>query len=584
MNSSAVWADEATENRGLNGPSNTKRIVIPAVALLLLAIAATVYLYISGMQSIGSISAQGGDTEEVLRVTHQAKLWALQLVLVTGVTGGGLLVLTAYGMRRMEQNGKDRAVKLAQDLQKRIQKLQDQLADARISDEEARKSHAEVELKLSTLSQEHVTLQAELNRRKVAEKNLTQQTQQLERSKDVLELHVQARTQELQKLQRRNELILNSAGDGICGFDLQGKATFANPAAARITGWKLEEMIGKTEEEIFFSSKPKEAEEQSGWAKAENGDRLPDQGLFRKDGSRFLAEYIRTPIKEKEKVVGAVVMFKDITERKLAEDRLEHKAEELARSNAELEQFAFVASHDLQEPLRKIQAFGDRLKVKCDAVQLGEGRDYLDRMQNAAARMQRLINDLLAFSRVIRSSQPFAPVDLGSVAKEVLGDLETSIEKSKAQVTVGTLPTVDGDPTQMRQLLQNVISNALKFHAPDATPVIKVEARVVTRDEVKDDAGMPKPPPTANADDKFCILTIKDNGIGFEEQYLEKIFVVFQRLHGRCEYEGTGVGLAVCRRITDRHGGLITAQSKLGEGATFIIILPIKQPKVEAEK
>jgi signal transduction histidine kinase len=175
-------------------------------------------------------------------------------------------------------------------------------------------------------------------------------------------------------------------------------------------------------------------------------------------------------------------------------------------------------------------------------------------------------------------------VDLGSVAKEVLGDLETSIEQSKAQVTVGTLPTVDGDPTQMRQLLQNVISNALKFHAPDATPIVKVEARVVTRDEVKDDAGMPKPPPTANVDDKFCILTIKDNGIGFEEQYLEKIFAVFQRLHGRCEYEGTGVGLAVCRRITDRHGGLITAQSKLGEGATFIIILPMKQPKVEAEK
>ena len=125
---------------------------------------------------------------------------------------------------------------------------------------------------------------------------------------------------------------------------------------------------------------------------------------------------------------------------------------------------------------------------------------------------------------------------------------------------------------------------AERFGSFPTTPVVKVEAKVVIRDEVKDDAGMPKPPPTANADDKFCILTIKDNGIGFEEQYLEKIFAVFQRLHGRCEYEGTGVGLAVCRRITDRHGGLITAQSKPGEGATFIIILPMKQPKVEAEQ
>ncbi|EEF61976.1 sensor histidine kinase [Pedosphaera parvula] len=584
MNTAAVWADEATDNKGLKGLSDTKRVLIPAVFLLMLAMAGSAYLYVSGIQSMHSISAQGGDIEDISRVTTRAKVWALQLGLTTAVTGGGLLLLTGFGLRRMERKGKNRTEKLGQELQKRIQKLQDQLADARISEEETCKVRDEMEKKYSTLSETHVNLQEELNRRKLAEKSLTQQTQKLERSKDVLELHVQARTQELQKLQRRNELILDSAGDGICGFDLQGKATFVNPAAARISGWKLEEMIGKTEEEIFFSAKSKIPDEQLNWVKAESGDRLPEQCFLRKDGVKFPAEYIRTHIKEKDKVVGAVVMFKDITERKLAEDRLAHKAEELASSNAELEQFAFVASHDLQEPLRKIQAFGDRLKVKCDLVQLGEGRDYLDRMQNAAARMQRLINDLLAFSRVIRSSDPFVPVDLMAVGREVLGDLETSIEKSKAQVTLGTLPTIDADPTQMRQLLQNVISNALKFHQPNAAPMVKVECKVVTRDEVKDDVGMPKPPPTAKADDKFCILTIKDNGIGFEEQYLEKIFAVFQRLHGRCEYEGTGVGLAVCRRITDRHGGLITAQSKLGEGATFVIILPMHQPKLEEQK
>src|SRR5689334_15978565 len=164
---------------------------------------------------------------------------------------------------------------------------------------------------------------------------------------------------------------------------------------------------------------------------------------------------------EKDKVVGAVVIFKDITERKRTEDTLARKAAELARSNAELEQFAFVASHDLQEPLRKIQAFGDRLKLKCEAVQLQDGRDYLDRMQSAAARMQTLINDLLTFSRIISASQPFVPVDLGAVTKEVLVDLELRIEKSHAQVTVGQLPTIEADPTQMRQLLQNLIGNAL---------------------------------------------------------------------------------------------------------------------------
>ena len=222
-----------------------------------------------------------------------------------------------------------------------------------------------------------------------------------------------------------------------------------------------------------------------------------------------------------------------------------------------------------RRPLRKIQAFGDRpSSIKCEAVQLQEGRDYLDRMQSAAARMQTLIDDLLTFSRVISASQPFAPVKLGEVTREVLVDLEHRIEKTQAQVTVGALPTIDADPLQMRQLLQNLIGNALKFQLPDKpSPVIKVNcAQLVTRDQIRDDAVFPKPPPTASPDDKFCVLTVQDNGIGFDEQYLDKVFAVFQRLHGRSEYEGTGVGLAVCRRITDRHGGFITAQSKPGEG------------------
>ncbi len=242
-----------------------------------------------------------------------------------------------------------------------------------------------------------------------------------------------------------------------------------------------------------------------------------------------------------------------------------------------------MASHDLQEPLRKIQAFGDRLKIKCEAVNLEEGRDYLERMQNAAARMQTLINDLLTFSRVISSSQPFVPVDLGGVTKEVLVDLEHRIEKTGAQVILGKLPTIEADPTQMRQLMQNLIGNALKFQTPNAVPTIKINAQLVNRDQIRENAVFTNPPPTASPDDKFCVLTVEDNGIGFEEQYLEKIFAVFQRLHGRGEYEGTGVGLAVCRRITDRHGGLITAQSKPGEGSTFIIIIPMHQPRIEAQ-
>jgi light-regulated signal transduction histidine kinase (bacteriophytochrome) len=182
-------------------------------------------------------------------------------------------------------------------------------------------------------------------------------------------------------------------------------------------------------------------------------------------------------------------------------------------------------------------------------------------MQNAAARMQTLINDLLAFSRVIRASQPFTAVEMKSIIKEVLTDLELRIEKSGARVEVDDLPAIEADPMQMRQLMLNLIGNALKFQAPGATPEVKIYSRMLT----------------APSGEQLCEINVQDNGIGFEEQYLEKIFAVFQRLHGRSEYEGTGVGLAICRRITDRHGGTITAKSKLGEGATFIVTLPLRQ-------
>jgi light-regulated signal transduction histidine kinase (bacteriophytochrome) len=243
------------------------------------------------------------------------------------------------------------------------------------------------------------------------------------------------------------------------------------------------------------------------------------------------------------------------------QDSLARKAAELARSNAELEQFAFVASHDLQEPLRKIQAFGDRLKVRCQSVESSDIKDYLDRMQGAAARMRTLINDLLAFSRVIRSSEPFVPVDLAQITREVLGDLEVRIEKSGAKVELENLPTIEADPMQMRQLILNLLGNGLKFQPPGASPLIRISASTLT--------------PLSR--EPQCEIQVQDNGIGFDEKYMDKIFAVFQRLHGRTEYEGTGVGLAVCRRIVDRHQGTITAKSQPGKGATFIVTLPLKQ-------
>lgn len=236
----------------------------------------------------------------------------------------------------------------------------------------------------------------------------------------------------------------------------------------------------------------------------------------------------------------------------------------LERSNRELQDFAYVASHDLQEPLRKIQAFGTILEEEY-ASELGDGGDYLSRMRSAAARMSTLIEDLLAFSRVTTHAKELKEINLNDLVDDVTEDLSTRIDDTKGAVEVGDLPTIRADPVQMRQLFQNLIGNALKFHRPDTPPVIQVAAHVTTKNN--------KP--------KEYVIEVTDNGVGFDEKYLDRIFAVFQRLHGRDQYEGTGIGLAVCRKIVERHNGTITATSTPGSGSKFIVTFPIKATNQE---
>jgi PAS domain S-box-containing protein len=247
---------------------------------------------------------------------------------------------------------------------------------------------------------------------------------------------------------------------------------------------------------------------------------------------------------------------KEIRRRQKVERELQEYGKNLARSNQELQDFAYVASHDLQEPLRKIQAFGDLLATEYKD-QLGDGEEYLTRMRNAASRMSTLIQDLLAFSRVSTKPQKVDQVDLNSIISEVVGDLEMSITEKKGKVIVGKMPAVWADATHMRQLFQNLIGNALKFHQKDIAPIVNISLR-----------------PRAKNDTLYEIH-VKDNGIGFDEKYLDRIFSVFQRLHGRDAYEGTGIGLAVCRKIVERYGGTVDAKSRPNVGSTFIIKLPI---------
>ena len=228
---------------------------------------------------------------------------------------------------------------------------------------------------------------------------------------------------------------------------------------------------------------------------------------------------------------------------------------ELTRSNAELEQFASVASHDLQEPLRKVQTFGDQLERRFGDSIPDEGLDYLRRMRRAAGRMSVLIEDLLQFSRVTTRAQPPERVDLTRIAHEVISDLETTIAEAHAVVEVSDIGHVEADPSQMRQLLQNLIANAIKFARPGVVPEVQVGA-------------VPSEPGTV-------AFAVSDNGIGIEPEYHERIFRVFERLHPRDVFEGTGIGLALCRKIAERHGGTIVADSEPGVGSTFTVTLPI---------
>jgi light-regulated signal transduction histidine kinase (bacteriophytochrome) len=242
-----------------------------------------------------------------------------------------------------------------------------------------------------------------------------------------------------------------------------------------------------------------------------------------------------------------------------AEARLKTSLAELERSHRELQEFAYISSHDLQEPLRKIQAFSDRIQNQYQTVLDERGLDYLVRMQQAAARMQTLIQDLLAFSRVTTRTHPFQQIEVAEIVEAVLLDLEMSLQEVGAQVILGDFPMLEADPIQIGQMFQILIGNAVKFRRRQIPLVIHIKGY-----DLVEPAG-------------HCQFVVADNGIGFEEKYRERIFGVFQRLHGRTEYEGTGVGLAVCRRIVERHHGRITANSTPGQGTTFTILLPKHQ-------
>jgi two-component system, LuxR family, sensor kinase FixL len=375
----------------------------------------------------------------------------------------------------------------------------------------------------------------------------------------------------LAESQARKRAILESSLDPIITINHQGVITEFNKAAEQTFGRPREKVLGTKPSEVLFPPTVHAGAQ-------DRIDRYLDVGegsllgrrvevtAVRANGETFDAEMAMT-ISHEQGLPVLTFFVRDISPRKRAEREQARYAAELERSNRELEQFAYVASHDLQEPLRKIRIFGDRLQAQC-GDRLGDAEtDCLLRMQSAAGRMQSLIDGLLSLSRVTTQGKEFMAVDLAAVAREVVSDLEAQIERLDGRVEVDEhLPTIQADPLQIRQLLQNLIANGLKFHRTGRPPVVKVSARFVhgRRDRGAD----------ASADDEQCRILVEDNGIGFDQQYGERIFGLFQRLHPRDVFEGLGIGLALCRKIVERHGGQIAARSVLDQGSTFEVLLP----------
>ncbi|MBM3887860.1 MAG: PAS domain S-box protein, partial [Verrucomicrobia bacterium] len=366
--------------------------------------------------------------------------------------------------------------------------------------------------------------------------------------------------EEMQQAEQKYRTLLRSTDEGIFGVDREMRCTFINRAGAETLGYLADEVIGRNMHDLIHHTRadgrPYPAEEcpVSGVLRSAQNCRVDNEVFWRRDGTSFPVELSANPITDAAgAVAGAVVAFTDITQRREAERQLKEASLALERSNKELEQFAYVASHDLQEPLRMVasyvQLLARRYQNKLDA----DADEFIGYAVEGARRMQALISDLLAYSRVGTQAKPFAPTPCETILQRALDNLQVAITESGATITHDPLPIVTGDTTQLTQLFQNLLGNALKFRRAGEAP--RVHVGVERRDTE-------------------CLLSVRDNGIGIDMQFAERIFQIFQRLRARDEYPGTGIGLAVCKKIVERHGGRIWVESAPGEGSTFFFTLP----------
>lgn len=355
------------------------------------------------------------------------------------------------------------------------------------------------------------------------------------------------------------EVTLASIGDGVIATDAGGSITFFNGVAQALTGWRSVDAIGRLVDTIVRFERTDDDSVAGNPAviamkERRRVDHWQGSVLVGRDGRRTHVDANGAPTFDSEgRLVGSVLALHDTTERERAERLLRERTEELARSNHDLEQFAYVASHDLQEPLRAVAGPLQLLQRRYEGQLDARADEFIGHAVDGATRMQALIDDLLSYSRVGRLDDPKAPVQSADALELALKNLSVVIQETGAKVTHDSLPVVMGIPTQLALLFQNLIANAIKFRSSDRPPGVLIRAE--------------------RAGDEWR-FSVADNGIGIAQQYFERIFVIFQRLHTRREYPGTGLGLALCKRIVEHHGGRIWLQSTPGEGTTFFFTLP----------
>jgi PAS domain S-box-containing protein len=349
---------------------------------------------------------------------------------------------------------------------------------------------------------------------------------------------------------------LKSAMVGVIIANLEGKINFVNPAFLNIFRYKDQnEVIGKNAAELFASNKVRKFADLTAVIDKVKGDR-EEFNVHREDGSVFSVEVSCSNVTDKAgNIIGRMAFFVDVSERNEIKKKLKRTVAELKRSNTDLQQFAYVASHDLQEPLRMVASYTQLLEKRYKDKLDTDAKEFIHFAVDGALRMQKLINDLLSYSLVSTRQKPVKPTDCNSVLGQVIANLSVTIEQNNDIITNDDLPTVMADESQMQELFKNLVGNAIKFRSEHA-PRVHVSAK---------------------QDRNKWIFSVQDNGLGIDLQYKDKIFLIFQRLHSKEEYPGTGIGLAICKRIVERHGGKIWVDSDVGKGSTFYFTLPVKR-------